>query len=223
MTSTSFSQSIGELTKPGGGLDLGPDRARLMVRMLRLLSEGRPLDRERIDAAIADLGDNEATYAQLEAWTERDGDDNIIGLGLTYNPTAHHLTIDGNPMWAWCAMDTLIFPIVLGKKVSVESTAPRTRETVNLKASPSGVTDVRPADAVITFPTRDSGEIDLSTASSIWVTFCHHSFFFPSRASAEEWAAGRDDIEILTLDEGFEVAEAIADAILRYEPAPETQ
>lgn len=48
--------------------------------------------------------------------------------------------------------------------------------------------------------------------------FCHHNFFFPSRAAAQRWVAGRDDIGILSIDEGFAVARDIAAALTRYEP-----
>jgi hypothetical protein len=34
---------------------------------------------------------------------------------VTYNPTPHRMTIDGVQMWAWCAMDTLIFAHILDK------------------------------------------------------------------------------------------------------------
>jgi hypothetical protein len=60
----------------------------------------------------------------------------------------------------------------------------------------------------------------MGSASSIWGTFCHHSFFFPTSNAAEQWATDRDDIAILSLGEGFEVAQALAGVFLRYEPAP---
>jgi len=219
VTSTPVTDALGDLTKPGGALDLGPHRALLLARMLRLLAEGHPVDRDHVDLAIADLGiPKDQAHAQLEAWTERDEHGTIVGLGLTYNPTPHQLTIDGARMWAWCAMDTLVFPIALDKHVTIESTAPRTGERVRLQASPGGVSDPYPTGAVITWPVRHSQQIDFSPAPAIWGTFCHHSFFFPSRAIAELWAAGRADIEILSPDDGFAVAQSLAGALLRYEP-----
>jgi alkylmercury lyase len=74
---------------------------------------------------------------------------------------------------------------------------------------------------VITWPRRDATEVHLDTASAIWGTFCHHSYLFPSRTAAQQWATTRDDIEILTLDEGFRVAQTIAGALLRYERVQE--
>ncbi|MGH3863790.1 organomercurial lyase [Actinokineospora sp.] len=218
MINTETSRILADLTKPGGALDLGPDTARLLTRMLRLLAEGKPVARDRVDAAIADLGINRETAdATLAAWTERDPDGTVIGLGLTYHPTAHQLTIDGARMWAWCAMDTLIFAALLGKQVTIESTAPGTRDVVRLHAGPDGITDADPAGAVITWPRRDSEHVDLSSTTAIWGSFCHHSFLFPSRAQAERWSAGRDDIDILPLDDGFPVARGLARALTRYD------
>lgn len=217
---TALIASLEDLTRPGGALDLGPSRARLMVRMLRLLAEGKPLGGHQVDAAITDLGiPPDEAHAQLDAWTERTDDGDIVGLGFTYNPTPHRVTVGDANMWAWCAMDTLIFAIVLDRPLLVESTPPRTGEVVRLQASPAGVSGLQPTNAVITWPRRESGQVDISTTSSIWGSFCHHSFLFPTRETAKRWAADRDDIEILSLDDGFEVAQAVASALLRYEQA----
>ncbi|MPZ66122.1 MAG: hypothetical protein GEU83_11610 [Pseudonocardiaceae bacterium] len=223
MTNTTTMTALADLTKPGGALDLGSDTARLIIRMLSLLAEGTPVARDRVDEAIADLDISpEAAEITLAAWTERDTAGTIRGLGLTYDRTAHRMLIDGNIMWAWCGMDTLIFAVVLGKHVTIESTAPGTHDVVRLHAGPDGVTDAEPADAVITWPRRDNDHVDLTSTSAIQGSFCHHSLLFPSRAHAQDWAQGRDDIDILPLEEGFTIAHEIANALLRYEPGPPT-
>ena len=169
--------------------------------------------------AIAELGIDRAwADGQLDAWAERDDAGDIVGLGLTYNPTPHQMTIDGKRMWAWCGMDTLIFAHVLRKPIDIESAAPGSGEVVRLHASPSGVTDVTPADAVVTERVPSSDQVDLTTTAGIWGTFCHHNHFFPNRAQAEQWAAGRDDLAILSIEDGFAVARDIGGALTRYEP-----
>jgi len=40
--------------------------------------------------------------------------------------------------------------------------------------------------------------------TSIWTTFCHHIHFFASLAEAAQWARGRDDIELLSVEQAFE-------------------
>ncbi len=41
---------------------------------------------------------------------EIDEQGRVVGLGLTLIPTPHHFTVDGKQLYAWCALDTLIFP-----------------------------------------------------------------------------------------------------------------
>lgn len=215
---TRLDRTTAELTKPGGALDLGADKTRLLNRIFQLLAQGGPISRGDVHNAAAELGIDLATADELvDSWAERDDAGDVVGLGVTYNPTPHRMTVDGADMWAWCAIDTLIFAILLDKEITVESDAPRRHGTTHVRVGPAGVLHVEPANAVITWPTRERNQVDLSSTSAIWGTFCHHSFLFPSREDAERWAAGRDDIEILTLDEGFAIAQALAGAWSRYE------
>lgn len=130
---TRSNETTAELLKQGGAFDLGPDKTLLWNRIYRLLAQGRPVSRAR------------------------------------------------------------------------------------LQAGPDGVAQAEPADAVITFPLRDSDQVDVGSTTAILGTWCLHSFFFPTREQAERWADGRDDVEILTLDEGFARAREFAGAWLRYE------
>lgn len=224
MTSTPTTKDVAELSRPGGALDLGHDPARLAVRMLRLLAqEGHPVTRGHALDSVAELGIDRATAdALLDAWTERDDHGDIVGFGLTYNPTAHQMTIDGVRVWAWCGMDTLIFVHILDRPAAISSTVPGSGAVVTLHAGPSGITELDPADAVATLRVPGRGQIDLSTKNAIWGTFCHHNFFFPDRAQAEQWAADRSnhgtDIAVLSIQDAFAAARDMAGAPLRYEP-----
>ncbi|HCT76651.1 MAG TPA: hypothetical protein DGG94_20980 [Micromonosporaceae bacterium] len=217
MATTRLTQSTHELTKLGGALNFGPDRTRLVLRMMHLLAQGRPVTPTRATQLIRELGaDSEQAHQLLQAWTERNDDGDIVGLGISLNKTAHQITIGDTVAYAWCAMDTLFFPIVLDRPIMVESTAPGTHEIVRLKAGPDGVTNLRPAESVITWPLRGNDQADMSTKTGIWASFCHHSFLFPTRGQAQQWATGRHDIEILSLPEGFTVAREIANAWLSH-------
>jgi alkylmercury lyase len=201
----------------GALTELDRDPARLILRALRLMAKGRPISGDDVDRAIADL-DQARARELLDAWCERNADGDIVGLGLTFNPTQHQVTIDGTDLWAWCAMDTLIFAVALKRPVAVASTAPGSGVTVHLRVTPDGVREATPADAVVTWPVVSADEdITSKDTDGIWATFCHHSFFFGSRAEAEQWAAGRDDIQILSLDGGFEIAREEAGALLRHD------
>ncbi len=217
MTNTRLTGSTSELSATGGALDLGRDRTRLMTRTFQLLAEGRPVTRARTDQAIAELGiDPDQARQALDAWTDRNDAGDIVGLGVTLNPTPHRMTIGDTQVYAWCALDTLILAIILDRPIRVASQAPGAEQVVRLTARPDGVRDFEPAGAVVTWPARRADQVDIGSTSGIWATFCHHSFFFPSREQAARWAANREDIEILSLDEGFALAREMAAVWLRY-------
>ena len=56
----------------------------------------------------------------------------------------------------------------------------------------------------------------MASVEAIWGAFCHHILFFASREEAERWAAGRDDIEILSVDEGFALARRLSSSLLAH-------
>jgi alkylmercury lyase len=202
-----------------GALDFGRDVSLVALRLLELLSGGRPVPRAEIDAVLDGLDvDQERVRAFLDAATERGTNGDIVGFGLTCTPTAHQVTIDSARLGTWCAMDTMIFAAALGRTLQVESTAPGTGQTVRLQAHPHGPDHIDPPTAVITWPRRQSkDEVDLSSAAGILATLCNHSLFLPTREQAEQWADGRDDIAILPVQDGFAIARTIADGFLRYQ------
>lgn len=217
MSSTRAAESMMNLMEAGGPLDFGPDRAHLFVRVARTLAQGRPIAGEHYDRIVAELEmDREEAQRFLDEWAERDGEGTIVGMGLTLNETPHQISVDGARLWAWCAEDTLFYPVVLDQAATIESASPVSGELTRLRVSPTHVEEVSPAGAVVSIPIVDPDEADLSSVDAIWNTFCHHSFFFPSREEAELWAAGRDDIEILPVAEGFAIGRQMADRLLTH-------
>lgn len=220
MTNTLRQPSATELVQEihnNNALDFGRDLSLAALRLLELLAAGHQIPRAEALAAIDELDiDHEKAYAFLDSSTERTEGGDIAGFGLTCNQTSHRVTIDGARLGTWCAMDTMIFAVVLGRTLLVESTAPGTDQTVRLTATPHGPDHIDPAGAVITWPRRSKTEVDLGSVSGILATLCNHSLFFADRAQAEQWASGRDDIAILPIQDGFAIARAVADSFLRY-------
>ena len=171
-----------------------------------------------MDRIVADLGiDPEEDHKLLREVTERDADNNVVGImGLSLNDTPHRFYVNGTRMSTWCAADTLFLPAVLGQTATVESKSPVTRERIRLTVSPQGVEEVDPAGAVRSMVIVDPDDADMGSVEAIWGTFCHHLFFFASREEAARWAAGRDDIEILSVDEAFELGRLVSSRFLAY-------
>src|SRR3546814_327973 len=93
------------------------DSAELLVALLRELAKGRPVSRTTLAGILNWPDERIAAVLAQTASTEYDDDGNIIGHGLTLRETAHSFEIDGRRLYAWCALDTLMFPALLGCKI----------------------------------------------------------------------------------------------------------
>jgi alkylmercury lyase len=211
-------EAMRKYTKPGGLLDYGPDLSPLLVRLMRELAHGQPVPRERADRIATDVGsDPEETHKLLHEVTERDAYNNVVGImGLSLNDTPHRFYVNGTRLSAWCAEDTFFLPAVLDRTATVESKSPVTGERVSLTVSPQGVEEVDPADAVVSMVIIDPEDANMGSVEAIWGIFCHHIFFFASREEAERWAAGRDDIELLSVDEAYQLGRQLSSRFLTY-------
>lgn len=188
--------------------DFGPDRSRLLVQTYRALAKGRPLTADQVNEVTTDLGiDQEDAEGFLREVTERDADDNIIGvIGLSLNENwVHRFYVNGASLRNWCAWDSLFIAPLLKQTVTIESDSPETKEKVRVIVGKAGFEQSDPADAVVTVVALDPKKHDVSSLEAVWGVFCHQVYFFASRDEAERWAASREDIEILTVEEAYEL------------------
>ncbi len=205
-----------KLRDVGGLVDYGADRSRLLVQIWRALATGRPVTGKQIDEFVSGLSiEPEDADQFLRQITERDADDGIVGImGLSLNDHPHKFAVDGVQMATWCAADTLFLPAMLGKPAAIASESPESKETVRLTIGPAGVRTAEPADAVVSIVVPE--ETNMTSVASISMTFCSHIFFFASRSEAEQWASDRDDIEILSLDEGYAMTQQLWGNVLSH-------
>ena len=188
--------------------EFGADNSRLLIKTWRKLAQGKPITKAEVVQIAQDLGiPLEKADEFLRGLTERDADDNIVGLmGLSLNPDwAHRFNINGNSLRTWCAWDTLFLPALLDASTEVVSESPVSGGTVRLTVTPEGVTSANPVSAVVSMATIDPKAHDVSSIEGIWGNFCHQVYFFPTREEADEWAEGKSNIAILTVEEAFEV------------------
>ena len=61
------------------------------------------------------------------------------------------------------------------------------------------------SDTVMSMVILDPDSTDLNTAGEIQMNFCRNIHFFASGEEVEQWAAGRGDIETLSLEEAFDL------------------
>ena len=208
--------SMKKLTKAGGVVDYGPDISRLLVQVMRALAQGRPVAKERIDQIIADLGiDRNRANHFLSQVAQRDENGNFVGImGMSLNKTSHRFHLKDTRLFAWCAMDTLVLPAMLNQTAAIESKSPVSGQIVRLTVSPRKVEEFEPAGAVLSFVVVEPEDANMNSVESIWSTFCHHIYFFASREEAEQWAGSRKDIEVLTVEQAFELGKMLSSEFL---------
>lgn len=112
------------------------------------------------------------------------------------------MDIDGiGTAWTWCSYDTLFIAHLLGVTARVTSPCPITGDQVRLTVSPDGVSDVDPADAVVSLLNPDEPFDD-----NVRQTFCHYVLFFASPDAAERWIEDNPGTFRLPVTDAFDVA-----------------
>lgn len=179
----------------------------LLVPLLRLLAAGEPV-------AVTDLADaagltEEATRTALAVTpeTEYDAEGHIVGLGLTLRPTRHRFTVGGEELYTWCALDTLIFPVVIDRAATIESTSPTSGGTVRVTATPTGVAAVEPATAVVSL-------VNPEDLSSIRSSFCNLVHYFTSAEDAQPWLEAHPGGEVLPVADAYRLAADLTTTML---------
>lgn len=189
---------------------LGRDHpsAQAVPALLALLAQGQPVPRERIAVAIGrPIGEVDALFAGLPA-AQWDDDSRLVGLGLTLVPTPHRFLIDRRTLYTWCASDALIFAVILGRPVRVESTCPATGHEIRLDVEPDRVAAATPDAAVV------SADLPGSAAGAdIRTSGCVNGRFFASATAAQGWRAEHPDGTVLPVAEEFAVCRQMVVAL----------
>lgn len=184
----------------------------LLMPLMRLLSNGKPVtDAELADHVGRPLDQVRQILDGLPS-LERNETSAITGMGITLKPTPHRFTIDGEDtvLYAFCAMDTLLFPAVLNRTVHIESTCPATGTTIRVTATPDGVTSVHPAEAVVS-------QLTPSEVSRIRANVCALGHFFASTEAARPWTEAHPDGFTVPIADSAEVVGAFNDYFDRQE------
>ncbi len=196
-----------KLDQAGLRLDIPPDTARLIVRTLRRLAEGRPVPMEEVTELASDLDSPDEAIAFIGQMSEKDNEGNVVGLmGLSLNDHPHEFEVNGIELRAWCAWDTLFLPSILGQAAHVASKDPATGEEVRLKVTPQGVERTRPDDVVVSIVVPEVEEGHSWTAERAQMLFCNFVHFFADRQAAAQWFAERKmPVSFISVDEAFKL------------------
>ena len=187
----------------------GEREAALHVTLLRELALGQPVTVERLAKSLNWTTDEaELVLEKLPCGTiEYDGQGRLIGYGITLRETPHAFVVNDQTLYTWCALDALMFPIVIDEHAQVQSPGPHTNKPVTLTVTPQGVLLLQPEDAVISL-------VSVAAEGDIRSAFCCDVLFFASRQAGEAWCRDKPHANIVRVQEGFDLGQRIAHLIL---------
>jgi alkylmercury lyase len=177
------------------------------------LVEGLPIPpREAAILLGLQESDLDTRLALLPFRVDKDDKGFIVGAGLTLLPTRHQCVIDGRRLYTWCALDGLIFPILLGRTAHVTSPCAATGRTVTVTVSPDGLLAADPPEAVVSVVPLKKNVKDLRQS------FCLHVNFFASAEAARSWISEHEDAAVLSLQDAFGLANNMAQSFGKRVP-----
>ena len=177
----------------------------VICQLLPLIAQGTPVTTEQIATTLGlRLDQVSEVLDPLRAYgCEFNTDGHLVGAILTQKPTPHRFRLEGRDLYAWCALDTLFLPALLGHTAEVASTCPITRETITLTISPDTVVTCYLSEVVLSIVTTDCH------TPGPQGDFCGRIFFFSSTDSALKWQATRSGSALLSVAEAFALAQAV--------------
>ena len=205
----SVDEILDEYRNAGFEPDFGPEGSRLLVQLYRLMaSTGQPIPLEQVVSLAGEIGmGRDEALKFLENTSERGDDGEVRGLiGLSFNDHPHRLTVQGNALRTWCALDPLFIVPALGQAAVIESQDPKTGEPVKVTVSAEGGIVVEPANALLSLVVPAGGETALASVEDVWMQFCQHVHFFVGAANAESFLSEREgSFELVSVADGFEI------------------
>ena len=180
----------------------GLDRATLCRTLIPLLAQGQPISLAQVAAAISWPDDEVAAVLSQHMNVEYDQDGRIVGAGLTLRPTPHQIKVDGRTLYAWCALDVLMYTPLLGRPVQADSPCAATDVPVRMTIRPRQVDSIEPGTAVVSLLMPQVG-------SGVRQAFCSHVNFFSSPEAATFWLAQHPGASILSIQEAYALGQQL--------------
>ena len=191
------------LTDAFENLHIEQDRWRIIDKTLQLLANGGyPVPPDEI--AIRLQVTPETVISTLRSFgAEFDKEGNILGVGLTLVPTPHVYKVNGRKLYTWCAVDALLFPVMLKHTAHIESLDPISGDKIQVTVTPDGVQNVEPESAVVSWV---NSSVD---PSNIRGSICHYVYFFSSSETASKWIAEHPGKMFYPVIDAFRAAKKI--------------
>lgn len=178
----------------------------------RLMSEGEPVEPAAVARAVGQVSLN-LVNERLGSWPGvfRDGNGRVVGFwghAVEKLDPEYRLVADGKTTYAWCALDTLFVPGIIGKAFRVEASDPISGESVSLLVDREGARDVNPAGALVSMVIPDG-----PFGYDVIETFCHNVLFFASEETGAKWIEEHEGATLLSVDQAFELGRVLTERV----------
>ena len=195
------------------GAGFNPEGYALYRELILLLAEGQPVSPERVASVLGLAREEALEILRLRPSIEWDEAGNVIGAGLTLRPTPHRFKLQGRILFTWCALDSLMFPGLVGQTVHVESPCASTGRPVRVTVTPEGVKQVEPPDAVVSLVAPEA-------SPDVRRVFCDYVNFFYSAGVATGWLAEHPGATTLPVAEAYELGRRLTESVFRHWASP---
>jgi alkylmercury lyase len=175
--------------------------ASLYVALLRELARGKPVSLRTLALVSSRSPTEVSAVLRAAPDTEYDARGDIVGYGITLQPTSHSFEVEGRQLYTWCALDTLMFPAILGATAHVRSRCPESGEPVSLVATPNELRDVEPAKVVVSL---------VEPGDDIRQSFCCNVHFLASLDMGRRWARRHPGVKLVSVGAAFQLGQEIA-------------
>lgn len=177
-------------------VDGAGDQSLYLLKIMKLLLNGRPMPPEQIAFALQVSQDEVSTLLQA---AELDKEGNVVGLGLSLVPTPHAYRIDGRQFYVWCAADAIMFSLFFKTSAVIESPDPISSEKVRLVATPEGVQELEPSTAVVSHVSATE------SIENVRAWYCDVTHFFTSAETASQYVSQYPGLVIVPVDAVFQL------------------
>jgi len=185
----------------------------LTDKLLNFLAEGQPISLQMLQERLkTDKDTSDSIFSQIgEGGGELDQDGNIVGLALSLVETPHRIKLNGKDFYAWCSLDTMFLPGLLGQSAEIESNCPVTGELIKVSINEKGLKSFEPAEAVlsIAMPGVSCSVPNAEKKAGVGANSeaCSQMHFFKDRQAAEKWVQDYEGVAIFTMKEAYRLAE----------------
>jgi alkylmercury lyase len=169
----------------------------LFDQLVRLLVQGRPVAPELLASRLHRDLEEVRSVLQAHPELEYDAQGNLVGSGLTLVPTPHQFQVGQRTLFAWCAFDTLTYPVELHLSAQVTSRCLITGSSIRLTVTPAQVLDLDPGEAQVSLVVDVAAECCYNVREDV----CNYGHFFASREAATQWQTAHPQAVIISVEE----------------------